>query len=90
LVCNVVAAAERAKAAEEAVKRARPRDKIVAEIKAHRAAVEATELASAVSDRIAQQATRKASAEPPPCETRRSDIEAVVERAMARQRRGAS
>jgi hypothetical protein len=47
-----VAATERAKAAEQAVTRARPRDKIAAEIKAHRAAVEAAELESAMRDRI--------------------------------------
>jgi hypothetical protein len=48
-------AAERARAAGEAVKRAKPKDRIAAEIKAHRAEMAAAEQESVMADRIARQ-----------------------------------
>jgi hypothetical protein len=89
-----MAAQERARTAWEAARRAKPKDRTAAEIKAHRAEMAAAERESVMADRIAlQEAARKMPAEPPPHGARRLDkpeIDAAVDRAMARQRGGAS
>jgi metal-responsive CopG/Arc/MetJ family transcriptional regulator len=92
------AADVRAKGAEVAVVRAKPEAKLAAEIKAHRAGVEAADKLSRIGDRITLQRAKTSPSrlhrEPPPIHkpagrARRlgdADVKAAVDRAMARRK----
>jgi hypothetical protein len=102
-VINIFAELEKAWAAEAAAKRARRRkDKVAAEINAHRATAKAEEISSALADRIALQKANKTPApsrpgglpaaipKQPPRGARRlseAEVKAVADRAEARSRR---
>jgi hypothetical protein len=94
-----VAASVRAKGADAAVARARPKAKLAAEIKAHRAREEALEKLNRIGDRIALQSAKTPAPhlrkEPPtpmqkPAGRARrpseAEVKAAVDRAMARRK----